>query len=189
MDKKVMLENLLSWISQHNKRIRLVFLLLLPIAIIGPWTFSSDGVPPAEYCHGRSILLENRRCVKPISGANVLTIISSAVPSMILQLISDPSNLTERVNELLRVFLFLVLIFILLLPFLRILRIVLSNDRSPHLKYPELIGGSALVISTLLFIVTCQSEICLKLWGNWLYMLIAACTVVVEISVARKVTA
>jgi len=166
MDKKVMLENLLSWISQHNKRIRLVFLLLLPIAIIGPWTFSSDGVPPAEYCHSRSILLENRRCVKPMSGADVLSSISSAVPSMILQLISDPSNLTERVNGLLRVFLFLVLIFILLLPFLRILRKVLSDDRSPHLKYPELIKGSAFDISTLLFIGSFQSDLFLKLCGN-----------------------
>ena len=73
-----------SWINEHKNVGRVVVLILLLVAIMGPWTYSSDGAPPAEWCRAPNILLENGRCVRLVSGLEVLTVIVGAFLSMIV---------------------------------------------------------------------------------------------------------
>ena len=37
----------MSWISEHKNVGRVAVLMLLLVAIMGPWTYSPDGAPPA----------------------------------------------------------------------------------------------------------------------------------------------
>jgi len=45
----------MSWINEHKNVGRVAVLMLLLVAIMGPWTYSSDGVPPAEWCRAPNI--------------------------------------------------------------------------------------------------------------------------------------
>jgi hypothetical protein len=68
----------MSWINEHKKVGRVAVLMLLLVSLIGPWTYTADGVPPAEWCRDPNILLENGRCVRLVSGATVLTFMPRA---------------------------------------------------------------------------------------------------------------
>jgi hypothetical protein len=59
----------MTWIIQHKRGVRLAVLALLIIAVVGPWGYTRDGVPPAEWCRPPFLLLENGSCVGQVSGA------------------------------------------------------------------------------------------------------------------------
>jgi len=59
----------ISWINEHKNVGRVAVLVLLLLATIGPWTYTADGAPPAEWCRAPNILLENDRCVRLMSAA------------------------------------------------------------------------------------------------------------------------
>jgi len=64
------MQSTLSWINEHKSVGRVAVLMLLLVAMMGPWTYTADGVPLAEWCRDPNILLENGRCVRLMSGAD-----------------------------------------------------------------------------------------------------------------------
>ena len=58
----------MAWMSQHKNWIRMLVFMLLLIAILGPWSYEGDGVPPPSYSHPPFLLLENGNCVGRMSG-------------------------------------------------------------------------------------------------------------------------
>ena len=56
----------MAWFHQSKNVVRGAVLILLLVAIVGPWAYSSDGAPPAEWCRDPNILLENERCVRHV---------------------------------------------------------------------------------------------------------------------------
>ena len=152
----------MSWINEHKNVGRVAVLVLLLVAIMGPWTYSSDGVPPAAWCRDPNILLENGRCVGLVTGATVLP---------------------DRAREFLGVFLFTVGIFLLVLPFFTTLLLIRGRD-SRRLRVFHLMAWGLAVLSVLPLLIMLTSASMMppgQLWGIWLYFGLAASALILEV--------
>ena len=178
-----------AWINQRKNIVRVAVLVLLLVAIVGPWTYSSDGTPPAEWCRDPNILLENGRCVRLVSGAEVLTFMTGAFLSLNLQLVKGTLVLADRAREFFGVFLFVVLLFLLVQPFFSTLLLIFGGDRPRRGMYHVATWGLAAVISALLLVASCWSGLRTDLWGIWLYVGLAASVLAVELSAIRRISA
>jgi hypothetical protein len=160
----------MSWINEHKNVGRVAVLMLLLLAIMGPWTYTSDGVPPAAWCRDPNILLENGRCVKLVSGARILTFMAGAFLSMSVGLVTGATVLPDRAREFLGVFLFMMLLFLLMLPFFTTLLLIRGGDSRRRRVFRVTAWGLAAVLGLLLALLAVSgSELYSELWGIWLY--------------------
>jgi len=151
----------MSWINEHKNVGRVAVLVLLLVAMMGPWTYSSDGVPPAEWCRAPNILLENGRCVRLVTGATVLA---------------------DRAREFLGVFLFTMGIFLLMLPFFSTLLLIRGRDSRRLRVFHLMAWGLAAVLGLLLALLAMSgSGLYSELWGIWLYFGSAAGALILEV--------
>jgi len=172
----------MSWIHKHKRVWRVAILVLLLVAIMGPWTYTSDGVPPAAWCANPNILLENGSCVRLVSGAEVITFMTGAFLSMSVGLVTGATVLPDRTREYLGVFLFMILLLLLLLPFFTTLLMIWGRD-SRRLRILHLmVWGLAAVLSSLpvVFGLVLRSD---RSWGIWLYIGSAASVLILEVFV------
>ena len=174
-----------AWINRRKNVVRLAALILLLVAIFGPWTDTSDGVPPAEWCRDPLILLDNGRCVRLVSGAEVLTYMTSGFLSMNVQLVKGTLVLADRAREFLGVSLFMLLLLLLVQPFFSTLILIFRGDRPHRRMYHVISWGLAAAISGLLLVASCWSGLRTDLWGIWLYVVLAASVLAVELWVIR----
>ncbi len=72
----------MSRITRYRTVGRAAMLMLLLVAVMGPWTYTSDGTLPAEWYRAFNILLGNQRCVSLVSGEEMLTSMVSALASV-----------------------------------------------------------------------------------------------------------
>ncbi len=157
-------------------------LMLLLVAIMGPWTYTSDGVPPAEWCRAPLILLENDRCVRLVSGATVLTFMAGAFLSMSVGLVTGATVLPDRAREFIGVFLFVMLLFLLVLPFFSTLLLIWGRDSRRLRVFHLMAWGLAAVLGLLLALLAVSgSGLYSELWGIWLYSGLAASTLTLEV--------
>ena len=171
----------MEWIAQRKRVIRVAALVPLLVAVIGPWTFSSDGVPPAAWCRDPNILLDNGRCVRRVSGAEVLLFMSGGFISVNVQLIEGTLDLADRGREFLSVYLSMVLLILLVQPVFSTLLLILGGDRPRVRIYHVVAWGLTAALSGLLLVASCWSERCTDLWGIWLYVGLAASTLNLEV--------
>lgn len=171
----------MAWMNQRKDVVRVAVLVLLLVAVAGPWTYSADGVPPAAWCRDPNILLGNGRCVRCVSGAEVLLFMSGGFLSVNVQLIKGTLDLADRGREFLGVYLFMVLLLLLVQPFFSTLLLDLSGDRPCCRMYHVVAWGLAAALSGLLLVVSCWSERCTALWGIWLYVGLAASALILEV--------
>lgn len=151
--------------------------MLLLVAILGPWVYTSDGVPPAEWCDPPYILLESDRCVKLESGVTVLIFVVSVLFSMGPTL---ASGMIEG-GEIFREFLFILFFFLLLLPFYSSLPLFLFRENRRLRLFNMATWGLALV-PTLLLATTGGSGLPFYFfWGVWLYIILATLALILEL--------
>lgn len=105
---------------RYRQVIRLALLILFVTAILGPWTYTLDGVPPVEWemCHEPLFLLNEVRCASPVSGLSVIPFMPVFVfplASSLFLLVWGDSQVRTRVH---RVFLIFVALLATALPFL-----------------------------------------------------------------------
>jgi hypothetical protein len=170
----------MSWINKRKRVWRVAILVLLLVAIMGPWTYTSDGVPPAAWCANPNILLENGSCVGLVSGAEVITFMTGAFLSMSVGLVTGATVLPDRAREYLGVFLFMILLLLFLLPFFTTLLLIWGRD-SRRLRIFLLIAWGMAAILSLLPVV---SGLVLRLdrsWGIWLYIGSAVSALILEV--------
>jgi len=168
------------WINEHKNVGRVAVLMLLLVAIMGPWTYTADGVPPAGmWCLDPNILLENGRCVRLVSGATFFIFMPVAFLSMSVGLVTGATVLPDRAGEFLRVSLFTMLLFLLVLPFFSTLLLIRGGDSRRLRVFHVMAWGLAAVLSLLpvVFESVLRSG---QLWGNWLYVALAASMLALE---------
>ncbi len=159
---------------------RVAVLMLLLVAMMGPWTYTADGVPPAEWCRDPNILLENGRCVRLVSGATVLTFMAGAFLSMSVGLVTGATVLADRAREFLGVSLFMMLLFLLALLFFTTLLLVRGRD-SRRLRVFHLMAWGLAAVLSLPLLVSESGLRSGRLWGIWLYIGLAASTLTLEV--------
>ena len=171
----------MAWIGEHKNVGRWAVLVLLLLAMIGPWAYSADGAPPAEWCHEPFILLENDRCVGLMSGATILTYVAVGFLGMCVGLVTGGTVLAGRARE----FLFILSLLLLVLPFISTLLRILDRGRWRQRAFHAVAWGMA-CLSTLQFVVFSLSHLRVatwrhQLWGLWLYIGLAAGALIVEV--------
>jgi len=172
----------MSWINEHKNVGRGAVLVLLLVAIMGPWTYTSDGVGPTAWCRAPNILLDNGRCVRLVSGATVLTFMAGAFLSMSVGLVTGATVLPDRAREFLGAFLFTVGIFLLILPFFSTLLLIRGRDRRRWRVFHVMAWGLA-ALSVLPLLIILKSATVMppgQLWGIWLYLGLAASVLTLE---------
>jgi hypothetical protein len=170
----------MSWINEHDNIGRVTVLVLLLVAIMGPWTYSPDGAPPAEWCREPFILLEKDRCVGLVSGATVIIFMTRALFSLSAGLLMGATVLPDRARELFGTFLFVVLLFLLVLPVFTTL-LLIRRAGSRRLRPFHL---AALGVATVLSVLPVLFDSALhsgRFWGIWLYIGVAASVLILEV--------
>ena len=169
----------MSWINEHKNVGRVAVLMLLLVAIMGPWTYTADGVGPAAWCRAPNILLENERCVRLVSGATVFTFMPGAFLSMSVGLVTGATVFPDRAGEFLFVSLFTMSLFLLVLPFFSTLLLIRGGDSRRLRVFHVMAWGLAAVLSLLpaVFEPVLRSG---RLWGIWLYVALAASMLALE---------
>jgi hypothetical protein len=165
------------WINKHKNAIRVAESVLLLVAIMGPWVYSSDGVPPAAWCRDPYILLENDRCVGLVLGVTIITFMAGAFISMSVGLVSSATLLPDRTREFL---LSMVLPFLLILPFFTTLLLIRGRD-SRRLQVFHMLAWGLAALSTLPLLMSASALPPVQLWGIWLYIGVAASALVLEL--------
>jgi hypothetical protein len=146
------------WINEHKNVWRVAALVLLAAAIMGPWGYTGDGVPPPEWCHAPFFLLENGHCVGLVTGETVLP---------------------DRAREFLGVFLLTVSLFLLVLPFFTTLLLIWRRD-SRRVHVFHLIAWGLAAVLSLLPVVFESALRSGRFWGIWLYAGSAAGALILE---------
>jgi hypothetical protein len=167
-------------INKHKNVWRVAVLVLLVVAIVGPWTFSADGVPPAEWCDAPLILLENGRCVRLVSGATILAFMASAFFQLSVGLVTGEMVLADRTGEFLLTFLFTVGMFLLVLPFFSTLFQILGRGHRRMRVFHVITWGLA-TLPALPIAAHLVFGPYSKLWGAWLYIALTAVALTLEL--------
>ena len=170
----------MSWLSHNHKTIQLTLLLLLLTSFIGPWNYTADGVPPAEYCDPPLVLLTPDRCVKLVPGAEMVAYLVVNAPQMLLGMLNGEYNLSSALREL-------AFVIIILLPALPVLvlgwRVLASlqpvEPATASVKPPGLWGRIVLYASLTLGWLAALGLFLLNwppqpwlFWGLWLYLIL-----------------
>jgi hypothetical protein len=155
----------MSSIIDIHRIVRLVVLLLLVVAVLGPWAYSSDGVPPPEWCAEPNILLTPERCVRLIPGTEILSLLGSFFVALPAMLFSREFSLLERGRELLFVF----LLTLLFLPLISTLSLFLTRTTRRLLVFDLAAWGLAAVPAVYIAFFTTEQHP-LQLWGVWLFV-------------------
>jgi hypothetical protein len=166
----------MSWIREHKLYWRAALLLFLTAAFMGPWTISSDGVPPPEWCDSPNLLLEDNRCVRLVYGTEIITFYGTVVLAMIVWLGSGAADFLSRVSE----FIFTIGLFLLILPTFSTLLLIWGREtrgrRSLHMMALGLAAASALPLA-----LSAPSLSPIRLWGIWLFIGLAAGALLLEL--------
>ncbi len=166
----------MSWINKHKKVLRVILLLLLGAAILGPWIFDIISVPSEYACQAPNIRVNERFCGVPLSGIRFL---AWMVPGFIY---AGKALLTGAVpfSDWGREFIFSLLLFLILLPFFSSVLLILRGERR-RLQFFNMLALSLALGVCLLFGLTNSPKLSLALWGLWLYIAVAAAALLLEI--------
>jgi hypothetical protein len=168
----------MSWLSEHKHDLRIALLVLLVVALCGPWTYTRDGVGalPPEQCRPPLILLENGRCVRLVSGMSMLTFGIGALISLCAQLLTGAMEI-GRMRE------FLVVLYVLLptLPIVSAL-FVFWRSESHRLRVAHAVTWGLAAGWSLLLLLTTSRPALGHVWGAWVYVGVAASSLTLELS-------
>jgi hypothetical protein len=167
----------MSWMNEHKRVWRVVVLVLLLVAITGPWTFDLIFVPSEYSCSAPAIRLEGDYCGIPMSGIWVLAVMAGAVANMVVGLVTGTMVLAGRVRE----FSFSLLGLLLVLPFFSTLFLILRGDRRCQLVFHVAALSLAVGLGLLLVGMSGYSNLSWELWGIWLYVGLAAIALILEV--------
>lgn len=168
-----------SWLNEHRRTLRMALLALLTVAFAGPWTYTSDGVPPPEWCRRPLILLENGHCVRLVSGLSVLTFGTGALLSLSAQLVTGAMGM-GRVREFL-----VVLCLVPALPVFSTLT-VLWRSGFTRLRVAHTIAWGLAAVCSLLLLLTASWPALGRVWGVWLYVGLAMSALILELGTSAR---
>ena len=160
-----------------NKRIwRTAILIMLLVAIIGPWTFEQINVPSKYPCQSPFIRLEGDFCGEPMSGIWILSLMIMGMISSGVGLVSGGITFIDGARQ----FLFSSFLFLLILPFFT--TILLSTGKeSRYLRLIHLIAWGMVIGIVLLVGFSNFSIHQWQLWGTWLFLGSAVSILILEL--------
>jgi hypothetical protein len=170
------------WTNEYKKVWRGAVLVLLLVAIMGPWTFDRIYVPSKYSCSSPFVRLEGDFCGVPLRGITVFYFMASAFINISVELVTGVTALTDRAGEFL-FSAFLPLLFVL--PLVSTFLLILRGDRRRRQVFSIVTWGLAAGVSLLAGVLMGLFD-GLKyfrfLWGISLYIGLALIALVLEVS-------
>jgi hypothetical protein len=115
----------MTWTNEHRRIWRTSALLLLVVALIGPWAFDRIHVPAEYPCSPPNFRIEGDFCGVPISGERIFASVLGYFGSKAAALITGARSFSDAARELLFSFRLL----LLFLPFFTTLFLILRGER------------------------------------------------------------
>lgn len=166
----------MSWLNRYKREWRVIELVLLLVAMMGPWAFDLISVP-AQYPCTPAVRLDGDFCGIPMPGTWILSMAVLVPVNGVVELITGTAALADRTRELT----FSLLLLLLVLPFISALLMILGRHHSRwqvlHMITLGLAASFALYISTLGFSRWGYRE----LWGIWFYIGVTTSALVLEV--------
>ena len=166
----------MSWIYKHKRVWRVAILVLLLVAIMGPWTFDRINVPSEYPCSTPNIRLEGDFCGTPMSGIWIFSWMVGGFINASVGFVTGAMGFTEWT----RAFLFSLRLFLLLLPFFSTLLLILGGGHRRRQMFQAGAWGLASGIG-LLIGISRYPKLFWALWGVWLYIGLAASALILEV--------
>ena len=168
------------WFIKHKNILRQAALALLIISLLGPWMFDLINVPAEYPCDEPFVRLEGDFCGLPLSGFQFFKWFTGGLLYIIIDVVKG--TFTGRSRELLAV-----LSIRPRIPF--VTTILLLWRDTPRLQIINLVAWILALIPTLTIFIFQIKDQAFRLWGLWLYILVAVGAVVLEIALMKKGTA
>lgn len=168
----------MTWINEHKRLWRSAVLLLLLVTITGPWVFEKIWVPAEYICPPPKLRIDQNYCGLPIPGIRFFFFVISNLFTAIAGTITGEMAFPGFVRELL----FSAFFLSLLLPLLPTLFLIIRGNNQS--KFTILVWGVAVGVSLFIGLSENARQIWL-VWGNWLYIVLAAAALVLELSLLR----
>jgi hypothetical protein len=169
----------LSWLNERKRIWRVITVAVLVLAILGPWAFDRINVPAEYPCTRPHVRLEGDFCGLPMSGLwNLAAIALNFIPTIVGRITGGTVVADWRLTlgTLLGVFL-------LVLPGYSTLLLIRAGERRSRQVFNAAAWGLALGAS--LVYVSVYPDMHPALWGVWLYIGVAAGSVMVEALILR----
>ena len=164
--------------NQNISILRAGVLIVFVIALLGPWTFDQINVPAEFDCSAPFIRLNDDFCGMPMSGVQLLWLWVGGFFYMLLELITG--GFTGQGSEF-----FFGLSILPLIPFFTTLLLLWKKDARQFRIVHLVAWVLALIVALVIFIPQINDPIA-RLWGLWLYILLAVSAIVIEILVAKN---
>jgi hypothetical protein len=165
----------MAWLSRRRNLVRFTLLILLVISILGPWAFDRIYVPEEYTCEPPFVRIDGDFCVSIMSWLSLFSWFTDGFLVTLRRLIGG--IFAGQARELLAV----LLVMLPVLPFFSTLLLIWRRD-STRLKTIHLIAWGLGCLFPLLIIVFEWNGPVTKLWGLWLYFLLAISALLVEIA-------
>lgn len=165
-----------SWINEHKNGWRVAILVLVLVAIMGPWTFDIIWVPAEYSCSTPNIRLHDDFCGTPLPGIWLFRSVVDEFVYASTGLVTGVMGFIEWARDLL----FSLLLFLLVLPFFSTLLLIPRRDRRRRQVFHVVTWGLAAGIG-LLIGMSSYPKLFWVLWGIWLYIGLAASALILEV--------
>ena len=192
----------MSWINEHKRVWRVAILVLLLVAIMGPWVVELINVPseypcsalisePSEYSCAPNIRLDGDFCGVPMSGIRMFSWTIVGFINMGVGLVTGAMGFADR--GVLTTFLFIIVLpLLLVLPIFSTLLLIVRGDRRRRQVFNAAAWGLAAGIGLLLGVfhvatrgmgllgMSSYLKLLWTLWGIRLYIGLAASALILE---------
>ena len=169
----------MSWLDAPKHGWRVIILVGVLVAIMGPWTFDLLWVPaepPFSPCSAPYIRLDEDFCGMPLSGKWLFGWMVSGFVSGTSRLVAGANEFSEWGREVLVG----LLLALLVLPFFSTLLLILRGDRRRWQGFNIAVWGLAGGIGLLIGLFN-YPKLFWVLWGLWFYIGLAVSALILEV--------
>ena len=172
----------MSWINEHKYRWRAAFLVMLVVAISGPWFFDRSYAPSPYTCSATWLRLDDKFCGKPQSVTWFLSLSIGELTYIVTGLVTGTLSLADATRQSL----FLLFLFLLLLPFLSTAILILRGSHRRWYMLHRVGLGLAAGIGGFIAVLDFSSAHWWVLWGLWLYISLNISTLALEVLTGKR---
>ena len=166
----------MSWINEHKNGWRAALLVVVLVAIMGPWTFDQILVPSEYSCSAPNIRLDDDFCGTTLPGTYWLYWMVIGFVYASAGLVTGAMGFVEWAD----VFRVSLLLSPLVLPFFSTLILILRGDRRRWQIFNIVAWGMAAGIA-LWIGMSSYPRLFWVLWGSWLYIGVATSALILEV--------
>lgn len=161
----------MEWINEHHSKWRIILLVIMVVAFLGPWGFEKIHVPAKYPCNAPFVRIEGDFCGQPISGVSLYPWVIISFFTATVGLVSGDLTFIQWINGF--------LIFIPVLPVFSTLSLVLREENER--KKIFVIITWVLAIGVALFWgLNNYPKVFWLSWGIWFYICLAISALILE---------